>query len=614
MSMRDLIDIVTGRVKEPSLLALLESRFDQRFEAMFERQFAMIETHFPEYMSIARDFFDQKYAWAKTVLKRPDRITWYLRYARILMAKDFADNLGAESPDVPELGDDQAGSTAHDEAWRLYEQYLKTVPDNARFLTSLSETEGLLKHYMDLNIPAINAVQFERQSRKELWEQLEALEEEWRDKLIGKIAYREEPVLLEFPDGMKWVHLQRSGCKDEAAGMGHCGNGAGSSGQTILSLRRIKREGPETFWEPFLTFILNRDGTLGEMKGRGNSKPASRYHSYIVELLKQSLIKGIRGGGYKPENNFDLTDLTEAQRAEIATANPYFLPIPEQFDEVGMHPYLAEQIGWILKNRGGVDGNWVEADGSRIPDKYLATASPVDYRLGRYSFAGFLSTGYAGGTGDDLALGMRIGAYAMAREFLGDIIRGLSDDTLVALHQVQTRWQNSDLPGVIDVGGKVVTFDPRNREHMVRTATGQFGSRVLLDIMKNAVQEYVIEKLRPTLEAQIEAKKNDPITFRLVEGNELHVDVIITGRTAAKLMSAENGETLKNLRYIEARLPVPIPPELEGWDDKPPLDIELIRPVMNAIRPRVVELFSARIHEAFKNLEWDEQHEDDPRA
>jgi len=34
------------------------------------------------------------------------------------------------------------------------------------------------------------------------------------------------------------------------------------------------------------------------MKGRGNDKPAPKYHPYVVELLRHHLIRGIKGGGY----------------------------------------------------------------------------------------------------------------------------------------------------------------------------------------------------------------------------------------------------------------------------------------------------------------------------
>src|SRR6266851_947531 len=89
-----------------------------------------------------------------------------------------------------------------------------------------------------------------------------------------------------------------------------CGNVPSERpGDRILSLRRKVQRGDMVRWYPIATFILDRDGQLGEMKGRGNDKPAPKYHFYIVALLRHHMINGIKGGGYMPENNFAMEDL-----------------------------------------------------------------------------------------------------------------------------------------------------------------------------------------------------------------------------------------------------------------------------------------------------------------
>ena len=71
--------------------------------------------------------------------------------------------------------------------------------------------------------------------------------------------------VLDCGDGWHWVLLDRNQCSEEGDAMGHCGNsGDPRNGQRLLSLRKeIKRAGKD-YWQPAATFILNKDGSLGE--------------------------------------------------------------------------------------------------------------------------------------------------------------------------------------------------------------------------------------------------------------------------------------------------------------------------------------------------------------
>ena len=125
---------------------------------------------------------------------------------------------------------------------------------------------------------------------------------------------REGETILSFPDGYKWVDLERGDCDMEAKAMGHCGNAGALKGDTILSLRDDKNI-------PHLTFILN-EGMLVERKARNNSKPLPKYHNYIIELLKLPIIKGLGAGRYAPENDFKLSDLKEEEIFLLFKINP----------------------------------------------------------------------------------------------------------------------------------------------------------------------------------------------------------------------------------------------------------------------------------------------------
>lgn len=134
--------------------------------------------------------------------------------------------------------------------------------------------------------------------------------------------------------GWKWVDLEKGYCDAESKSMGHCGNSGSKDGDTILSLRDENNI-------PHLTFILN-DGNLGEMKGRNNNKPSKKYHPAILELLKLPLIQTVRGGGYKPENNFSLDDLDEEILEKLLEHKPDL-----KFD---MFEYMEERMEEIRKD------------------------------------------------------------------------------------------------------------------------------------------------------------------------------------------------------------------------------------------------------------------------
>jgi len=186
--------------------------------------------------------------------------------------------------------------------------------------------------------------------------QLDQDSEEWHEQIALKkseMPSEEYEVFLDLQGpwkGWKWVSLGRGYCSAEAKAMGHCGNSGAREGDNILSLRD-----PEG--KAHLTFILN-DGMLGEMKGRANSKPSSRYHPAIIELLMHPEIHSIRGGGYAPEKNFSLKDLDESQRKRIESLKPDIgNPIMHMLKS-GKKNELATELG--------VEPNEISLQGSEV--------------------------------------------------------------------------------------------------------------------------------------------------------------------------------------------------------------------------------------------------------
>jgi len=159
----------------------------------------------------------------------------------------------------------------------------------------------------------------------------------WHNELgvgDGEYNYNEEnDVILDFRDsdgmGFYWVDLATSRCTEEQKRMGHC---ASTRGDTLYSLRETKKINDKfTLSKSHLTAAIekgyNGDKIL-QLKGQKNSKPAEKYHKYIVELLTSYEINIIGfGSEYDSASDFKLTDLGEALLKVIIEEKPQLLDI-----------------------------------------------------------------------------------------------------------------------------------------------------------------------------------------------------------------------------------------------------------------------------------------------
>ena len=230
--------------------------------------------------AIIRQFPDQKQeiqdhaTWASQTLKKADRINWYLGKLRAYLSDQL-------TPEV--LGD-------------------------YRF-TTMQQLQHDLAHFYGFNDAAIDSYQYRRQSIGDLIRDLKELEAKWVAKQDQERGVDPQPgdyVLFEFAGGIKWWWIDRAYCSEEGRSGKHCGNVTGQTktDQRILSLRNNRNQ-------VILTFILEPDGTLGEMKAKGNQKPNEFYHPHIMKLLLWDKITGISGMGYLPDMNFSVFDLNE---------------------------------------------------------------------------------------------------------------------------------------------------------------------------------------------------------------------------------------------------------------------------------------------------------------
>lgn len=283
---------------------------------------------------------------ARRILKRSDRIVWFLRLYKLGLAADLARSyrgVGGE-----------AFQDYVDRAKRQYERKSGwgSVDGEARDAFNKAKLLGDLGHFLSLPIPSIEARPFGYDLIDTILSEFKAAEKDWQDRAKRFIPVsRDDDVVMDFGK-FAWVHLDRPTCEIEGDAMGHCGNAGGQEGETILSLReRITQDG-KAFWKPWATFILDENGLLGEMKGPHNQKPNKRFHPLIVALLKSDMVEGIKGGGYAPEMNFALSDLDPDTRDTLIAEKPALVDLQAHVRENGLDALARSIIARRLKQVG----------------------------------------------------------------------------------------------------------------------------------------------------------------------------------------------------------------------------------------------------------------------
>jgi hypothetical protein len=165
---------------------------------------------------------------------------------------------------------------------------------------------------------------------------------DWHAKLkaSGSITSEEGHKLIEYPDGFYWIDLQTNDCEEEADAMGHCGR---TSGDTILSLRQIKKDGTI---EPFVTIAIDyledfewddidenfvpKYSKLYQCKGKNNKSPVEKYHKYIVDLYIKFDIGEDKGHEYQESCDFKISDVKDNELLmRIFNENPNLIKIDD---------------------------------------------------------------------------------------------------------------------------------------------------------------------------------------------------------------------------------------------------------------------------------------------
>lgn len=143
---------------------------------------------------------DEAIAWAKTVLKRPDRIRWYLRWFRLALLQKIVDHDGGEDAE-------RLANTFND----YFEEMLDNTHKSADMIHAAAnmmyDAQPAMKRWTDLFdlIPKVDAVYWDWQMPKQMMIDLanatRGLSKEERQKIMA--AFPDSILMEEEIDRLK---------------------------------------------------------------------------------------------------------------------------------------------------------------------------------------------------------------------------------------------------------------------------------------------------------------------------------------------------------------------------------------------------------------------------
>ena len=171
-----------------------------------------------------------------------------------------------------------------------------------------------IKDWIDnTNTPSINLTNM-------TWEDALEMSIEWHEPLksngkVSNILDDNSKIIHKFPNGYYWALTKSNYCAKSHESMGHCAE-ATRSDMYLLRLIKNDEEFVTADWHPTYKYII-------QLKGKQNQKPIPKYYPYILWLISESgIIDELRTDeGYEPENNFQLSDLSENDIISLLVKN-----------------------------------------------------------------------------------------------------------------------------------------------------------------------------------------------------------------------------------------------------------------------------------------------------
>lgn len=440
----------------------------QNYEDMFKSVFDIAEfLPSEESKNHVKNNIKGDIKFAKRILKKNDRIIWYLRIVKYKWLTQF-------NKTAFDLNKENVLSVAN-----KIDKELKKLQRFGYIEKSVNEVQNTrfnlrIEHFLSLPVDKIQNYVWADQQSKELIDQFTEFEDEWKDSL-GENGVRissGDKMVLQFDGGKKaWWLLDRGACREEGDKMGHCGNVPQErEGDRILSFRTAT-ENPD-IWVPHLTFIRDENDYLGEMKGKGNEKPNKKYHPYIVKLLLSKYVEGIKGGGYMPENNFQLNDLDQATRKKLIERKPQLASLYDLYKKEGLTDRVKNKIYEKINVENLPDIYGIEDDKVIVQhwDDFDDLLREIDYNKEIEKFRKLLDD-------DDVEINLDVNELQIPLQNLIDMVDKLTDRTLAKI----SRRLN-------------MTFDYSNYEDRVRLAEAIFNSDIFDEMIIPIIEDVIKQK------------------------------------------------------------------------------------------------------------------------
>jgi hypothetical protein len=120
----------------------------------------------------------------------------------------------------------------------------------------------------------------------------------------GNITDETGEIIKTYPD-YYWIDLRCNSNNAEADAMGHCGTDTRAT--TLWSLRDKQTK------EPHVTVAVNeKNGTVTQVKGKGNKRPIDKYMSYVIDLFRNYFSNGkLRGFEWSYSADLSLDDIKQ---------------------------------------------------------------------------------------------------------------------------------------------------------------------------------------------------------------------------------------------------------------------------------------------------------------
>ena len=190
------------------------------------------------------------------------------------------------------------------------------------------------------------------------WDSAMDAQEEYHDNLESDdIEGENNRIIAEYDNGIYWVDLETSRCREEGDAMGHCGT---TAADTLFSLRKYDKKTKKISAKVTVAVSPN-EGLWMQAKGKFNKKPDKEYFHYIADILLKNDVYEYQEE-YNGYNDFDKEDYINTIQDDPDYFEKYgdIDEIVEKIESSGVQPEDFEEILNEYTFEGPWAINWVD--------------------------------------------------------------------------------------------------------------------------------------------------------------------------------------------------------------------------------------------------------------